>query len=131
MLDPVTTPLLFLVLGKLADDVIGGACKDYLKGKLKGLFSKAEKLGSKDDLEVAYEGAMQQAYETCCEVLLRNIETFGVARNRLRRLPRGDCPQFLPGKRKHWGFRLHPSPRMLSQLPTANCQLPTFLSPSS
>ena len=83
MLDPITTPLLFLVLGKLADDVIGGACKDYLKGKLKGLFSKAEKLGSKDDLQLAYEGAMQQAYETCCEVLLRNIETFGVARNQL------------------------------------------------
>ena len=86
MLDPVTTPLLVLVLGQLADEVIGGACKDYLKNKLKGLFSKAEKLGSKkekDDLQLAYEGAMQRAFETCCEILLRNIETFGVRRNEL------------------------------------------------
>ena len=83
MLDPLTTPLLILVLGKLGDEVIGGVCKDYLKDKLKGLFSKAAKLGSEDDLKLAYESAMQQSYETCCEVLLRNIETFGVARNQL------------------------------------------------
>ncbi|NQU23662.1 MAG: NACHT domain-containing protein, partial [Candidatus Nealsonbacteria bacterium] len=83
MLDPLTTPLLLLVLGKLGHDVIGGACQDYLKDKLKGLFSKASKLGAKDDLQLAYEDAMQQAYETSCEVLLRNIETFGVKRSEL------------------------------------------------
>ncbi|MCH8060589.1 MAG: hypothetical protein IIA11_09045 [Proteobacteria bacterium] len=83
MLDPVTTPLLLLVLGKLADEIIGGACKDFLKDKLKGLFSKAAKLGSKDDLQLDYESAMQQSYETCREVLLRNIETFGGRRSEL------------------------------------------------
>jgi hypothetical protein len=59
MVDPLTTPLLVLVLGKLADEIIGGACRDYLKGKLKSLFTKAAKLGSKDDLQLAFEGAMQ------------------------------------------------------------------------
>jgi hypothetical protein len=82
-MDPITTTLLLFVLGNLAQEIITDACKDYLKDKLKGLFSKAEKWGSKDDLQLAYEGAMQQAFETCCEVLLRNIETFGVKRSEL------------------------------------------------
>ena len=82
-MEPITTSLLVLVLGNLARELIEDACKDYLKDKLKGLFSKAAKLGSKDDLLLAYEGAMQQAYETCCEVFLRNIETFGVRRSEL------------------------------------------------
>ena len=82
-MDPIATPLLILVLGNLAHELITGACKDYLKDKLKSLFSKAASLGSKDDLELAYEGAMQQAFETCCEVFLRNIETFGAKRSDL------------------------------------------------
>lgn len=64
-MDPIATPLLISVLGILARELLTDACKDHLKDKLKGLFSKAEKLGSKDNLQLAYEGAMQQAYKTC------------------------------------------------------------------
>ena len=70
-MDPIATPLLISVFGNLDRELVTGARQDDLKDKLKGLFSKAEKLGSKDNLQLAYEGAMQQAYETCCVTSLR------------------------------------------------------------
>jgi hypothetical protein len=38
MLDPISTPLLILVLGKVGDELITDACKDFLKDKLKTLW---------------------------------------------------------------------------------------------
>lgn len=82
-MDPIATPLLIYALGNLAHTVFKGACEDFLKDKLKGLFSKAEKLGGKDDLQLAYETALQQGLETFCEIFLRNIETFAGKRAEL------------------------------------------------
>ena len=44
MLDPASTPLLALVLGKLAHEIIVDACKDHLKDKLKSFFGWLESL---------------------------------------------------------------------------------------
>jgi hypothetical protein len=41
-MDPIITPLLVLVLGNLARDLIADACKDYLKDKLKSVFGWLE-----------------------------------------------------------------------------------------
>ncbi len=82
-MDPIATPLLIYVCGNLGKELISDACKSYLTDRLKGVFSKAAKLGSKDDLQIAYEAAMQQAYEKLCETLLRNMETFGTKRSEL------------------------------------------------
>jgi hypothetical protein len=84
MLDPVTTPLLILVLGKIAHDVISEACKDHLKDKLKSFFGWLEKLGQKDKVELAYQDAMEQAYGTCLEMLLVNIKGFGYSNEELK-----------------------------------------------
>ena len=37
-MDPIVTPLLSIVLGNLARELISDACKDYLKDKLKSFF---------------------------------------------------------------------------------------------
>ena len=76
-MDPITTPLLVLVLGNLARDLVADACKDYLKDKLKSVFGWLEKLGERDKVELAYQDAMEQAYGACLEMLLHNIKGFG------------------------------------------------------
>ncbi len=60
-MDPITTPLLILVLGNLAQELIADACKDHLKDKLKSVFGWLEKLGEYDKVELAYHDAMEQA----------------------------------------------------------------------
>jgi len=84
MLDPVTTPLLFLVLGKLAQELITDACKDHLKGQFKRLFGWLGKLGEKDKVELAYQDAMEQAYASCLEMLLLNIKGLGYTDEELK-----------------------------------------------
>ena len=73
-MDPIATPLLVLVLGNLAHELITDACKDHLKEKLKSLFGWLEKLGERDKVESAYQDAMEQAYATCLEMVLHNIK---------------------------------------------------------
>ena len=65
------------VLGRLAEEIIVGACKDHLKSKLSKLFGWLEKLGRKDDLQVAYAGAMTDAYAVCLEKLLAGMKLMG------------------------------------------------------
>jgi energy-coupling factor transporter ATP-binding protein EcfA2 len=76
-MDPVITPLLTLALGKIAQDIIKGACEDYLKDKLKSFFGWLAKFGGRDKLELAYQDAMEKAYSTCLEMLLQNIKGQG------------------------------------------------------
>ena len=83
MLDPLTTPLLVLVLGRLAQELITDACKDHLKGKLKRLFGWVEKSGRKDELQLAYEDAMQDAYAVCLEKLLSGLELMEFSKTEL------------------------------------------------
>ncbi|MBN2296717.1 MAG: HEAT repeat domain-containing protein [Pirellulales bacterium] len=83
-MDLVTTSLLVLVLGKLAQDVIADACKDYLKNKLKQLFDKMEKIGQLDDVERAYQDVMEQAYSECLEMLMLNIKGYGYGDDELK-----------------------------------------------
>ncbi len=84
MLDPVMTPLLVLVLGNLARELIADACKDYLKDKLKSFFGWMAKLGERDTVELAYQDAMEQAYGACLEMLLLNIKGFGYSNEELK-----------------------------------------------
>ncbi len=83
-MDPLLTPLLVLVLGNLARELIADACKDYLKDKLKSVFGLLEKLGERDKVELAYQDAMEQAYEACLEMLLFNIKGFGYSDEELK-----------------------------------------------
>lgn len=83
-MDPVLTPLLVLVLGNLARDLITDACKDYLKDKLKSVFGWLEKLGERDKVELAYLDAMEQAYAACLEMLLLGIKSFGYSDEELK-----------------------------------------------
>ena len=84
MLDPLTTPLLVLVLGNLAQELITDACKDHLKNKLKKFFGWLEGLGEKDKLELAYQDTMEQAYGACLEMLLVNIKGLGYGDEELK-----------------------------------------------
>jgi len=83
-MDPITTPLLVLVLGNLARELIADACKDYLKDKLKSVFGWLEKLGQRDKVELAYQDAMEQAYGACLEMLLLNIKGYGYSDEELK-----------------------------------------------
>ncbi|MCP4542911.1 MAG: NACHT domain-containing protein [Chloroflexi bacterium] len=83
-MDPVATPLLILVLGNLARELITDACKDYLKDKLKSFFGWMEELGEQERLELAYRDAMEQAYGACLEMLLQNIKGYGYADEELK-----------------------------------------------
>jgi hypothetical protein len=83
-MDPITTPLLVLVLGNLARELITDASKDYLKDKLKSVFEWLEKLGERDKVELAYQDAMEQAYGACLEMLLLNIKSFGYTDEELK-----------------------------------------------
>lgn len=83
-MDPITTPLLVLVLGNLARELITAACKDYLKDKLKSLFGWLGKLGERDKVELAYQDAMEQAYGVCLEMLLLNIKGYGYSDEELK-----------------------------------------------
>ena len=83
-MDPITTPLLVLVLGNLARELITDACKDYLKDKLKLFFGWLEKLGERDKVELAYQDAMEQAFGACLEMLLLNIKGFGYSNEELK-----------------------------------------------
>ena len=83
-MDPITTPLLVLVLGNLARELITDACKDYLKDKLKSVFGWLETLGERDKVELAYQDAMEQAYAACLEMLLLNIKGFGYSDEELK-----------------------------------------------
>jgi hypothetical protein len=76
-MDPITTPLLFFVLGNLAQELITDACKDYIKDNLKSVFGWLEEVGERDKVELAYRDAMEQAYGACLEMLLLNIKGFG------------------------------------------------------
>ncbi len=84
MLDPLTTPLLVVVLGNLAHEVIADACKDHLKDKLKAFFGWLESLGEKDKVELAYQDAVEHAYGSCLEMLLLNIKGFGYTDEELK-----------------------------------------------
>ncbi len=84
MLDPITTPLLLLVLGKLGEELLTDACKDFLKDKLKTLFGWFGKLGGRSDLELAYEAALKDAFTVCLEMLLKNIAACGYANEELK-----------------------------------------------
>ncbi len=64
-MDPVVTPLLVLVLGNLARELITDASKDYLKDKLKSFFGWLENLGERDKVQLAYQDAMEQADGSC------------------------------------------------------------------
>lgn len=83
-MDPILTPLLIVVLGNLAHELIAEACKDYLKDKLKSVFGWLEKLGERDKVELAYRDAMEQAYSACLEMLLLNIKSSGYTDEELR-----------------------------------------------
>ena len=48
MLDPITTPLLLFVPGRIGEEFFINACKDFFTDKLKHLLST---LGSSSDLE--------------------------------------------------------------------------------
>jgi hypothetical protein len=86
MVEPVTTSLTLLVLGKLAEDLILDACKDHVKGKLKGLLSRLEGEGSTaDELQAAFEDALKGAYTACLETLLSNIRNCGYSDDELSR----------------------------------------------
>ncbi len=83
-MDPLVTPLLLVVLGNLAHELIAEACKDYLKDKLKSLFGWLEKVGEADKVEVAYRDAMEQAFSACLEMLLSNIKGYGYSDGELK-----------------------------------------------
>ncbi len=83
-MDPLLTPLLMVVLGNLAHDLITDACKDYLKDKLKSVFGWLEKLGEGDKVEHAYRDAMEQAFGACLEMLLSNIKSNGYSDEELK-----------------------------------------------
>ena len=83
-MDPLVTPLLVVVLGNLARELITEACKDHLKDKLKSLFGWLEKLGERDNVELAYQDALEQAYGACLEMLLLNIKGFGYSNEELK-----------------------------------------------
>ena len=84
MLDPVTTPLLPLVLGKLGEELLTEACKDFLKGRLHSLFGWLGTVGRRNDLELAYQAALQDAYTVCLEMLLTNITACGYSKEELK-----------------------------------------------
>ena len=83
-MDPITAPLLVLVLGNLAHELITKACKDYLKSKLKSVFGWLEKLGERDKVELAFHDAMELAYCACLELLLTNIKGYGYTEEELK-----------------------------------------------
>src|SRR5215204_1006636 len=83
-MDPLVTPLLIVVLGNLAHELIADACKDYLKDKLKSLFEWLGKLGEGDKVELAYRDAMEQAFAACLEMLLSNIKGYGYSDEELK-----------------------------------------------
>ena len=84
MLDPVTTPLLLLVLGKLGEELLRDACKDFLKDRLKLLFGWLGTVGRPSGLELAYEAALQDALTVCLEMLLKNISACGLSNEELK-----------------------------------------------
>ena len=53
MLDPITTPLLLLVPGRIGEELLTDDRKDFLKDKLKHTFGWLGTLGRKSDLELA------------------------------------------------------------------------------
>ena len=83
-MDPIVTPLLAMVLGNLARELITEACKDYLKEKLKSLFGWLGKLGERDKVELAYLDLAEQAYSVCLETLLQNIKGSGFTDKELK-----------------------------------------------
>jgi hypothetical protein len=85
MVEPVTTSLTLLVLGKLAEDLILDACKDHVKGKVAALLTGLEGGGNTgDELQVAYEDALKSAYTACLETLLSSIRSCGYSDDELR-----------------------------------------------
>lgn len=84
MLDPITTPLLWLVLGKIGEELLTDACKDFLKDKLSDLFGYLSGVGSRSDLQAAYEAALQDALTVSLEMLLKNIAACGYSNEELK-----------------------------------------------
>ena len=83
-MDPVVTPLLTLVLGNLAREVITEACKGYLTDKAKSVFGWIEQFGEGDKLELAYQDALEQASSVCLDTLLQNIKGAGYTDEELK-----------------------------------------------
>ncbi|MEM8535624.1 MAG: NACHT domain-containing protein [Chloroflexota bacterium] len=83
-MDPVVTPLLALVLGNLAREVITEACKGYLTDKAKSVFGWIAQLGEGDKLELAYQDALEQASGVCLDTLLQNIKGAGYTDEELK-----------------------------------------------
>ena len=83
-MDPIITPLLFSVFGKVAIDLVEDASKDYLKDKLKSVFGWLETIDERDKVELAYQDVMVQAYGACLEMLLINIKGFGYSDEELK-----------------------------------------------
>src|SRR5207247_2388905 len=83
-MDLVISPLLLVVLGKMAQELIADACKDHLKDKLKSFFGWLETLGERDKVESAYRDAMEHAYGECLEMLLHNIKGFDYSDEELK-----------------------------------------------
>lgn len=83
MLDPITTPLLLLVLGRLGEELLTDACKSFLKDRLKDLFAYLSGKGRRGDLLAAYEAALQDALTASLELLLKNVAACGLSNEEL------------------------------------------------
>ncbi len=70
MLDPITTPLLLLVLGRIGEELLTDACKDFLTDKLKHTFGGRSTLGRQQRrngaaLGPAYGGSLTTSDDLC------------------------------------------------------------------
>ena len=83
-MDPITTSVVFLALGKVCEELITEACKDHVKDKLKSLLGRVEKPAERARVEEAYQQAMKQAYIACLEMLLKNIQASGYDNEELK-----------------------------------------------
>jgi len=83
-MDPLTISLLGSVLGKLALELITGACKDHLKDKLKTFFKRLEKVSDGKKVQLAYQNALAKAFASCLESLLLSIKSFHYSNEELK-----------------------------------------------
>ena len=83
-MDPLTISLLGSVLGKLALELITGACKDHLKDKLKTFFKRLDKVSDGKKVQLAYQNALAKAFASCLESLLLSIKSFHYSNEELK-----------------------------------------------
>lgn len=76
-MDPITTSVVFLALGKVSGELITEACRDHVKDRLKSLLNRVEKPAERVKIEEAYQQAMKQAYIACLEMIIKNIQAAG------------------------------------------------------